>query len=77
MGSKELEFLLFRVQVEFRKNFVRVDGDQITVGINTRPVGGAANKEIIRKLAKHFGVSTANVVIKSGHRSKEKIVEIT
>jgi len=42
-----------------------------------RPVGGEANKEIIKKLSKHFDVSSVNVVIKSGHKSKEKIVEIT
>ncbi len=41
-----------------------------------KPIGGAANIEIIKKLAKHFGVSSANIAIKSGHKSKEKIVEI-
>jgi hypothetical protein len=41
-----------------------------------KPVDGAANIEIIKKLAKHFGVSSANIEIKSGHRSKEKIIEI-
>jgi len=62
--------------VEFNKDFVEVDGNQITVGIKSKPIGGAANNEVIKKLAKHFGTSSANVVIKSGHKSKEKIIEI-
>jgi len=62
--------------VEFNKDFVDVNGNQISIGIKAKPIGGAANKEIIKKLAKHFGVSSANVVIKSGHKSKDKIIEI-
>jgi uncharacterized protein (TIGR00251 family) len=60
----------------FRQDFVLVEGSHITIGITAKPIGGMANKEIIKKLAKHFGVSSANVAIKSGHKSKEKIVEI-
>jgi hypothetical protein len=77
VGSKELEILIYKVQVEFHKDFVDVVGDQITVGIKSKPIGGAANKEIIKKLAKHFGVSSASITIKSGHKSKEKIIEIS
>ncbi|HXW02570.1 MAG TPA: DUF167 domain-containing protein [Candidatus Nitrosotenuis sp.] len=63
--------------MEFNKDFVEVDGNQITIGIRSKPIDGAANKEIIKKLAKHFGVSSASVVIKSGHKSKEKIIDIS
>jgi hypothetical protein len=68
--------LLYNVSVVFRQDFVRVADDQITIGVMAKPVDGAANIEIIKKLAKHFGVSSANIEIKSGHRSKEKIIEI-
>ena len=68
--------MLYSVSVVFRQDFVEVVGNHITIGITAKPVGGEANKEIIKKLAKHFGVSSANVAIKSGHKSKEKIVEI-
>jgi uncharacterized protein (TIGR00251 family) len=53
-----------------------VNGAEIIVGIRSRPIQGTANKEIIKKLAKHFGVSSANVLIKHGGRSKTKMVEI-
>jgi hypothetical protein len=69
--------LLYSVHVEFNKDYVQVDGNQITVGVKSKPVGGAANKEIIKKIAKHFGISSANVVIKSGHKSKDKIIEVS
>lgn len=67
----------FVVHVEFNKDFVEINDSQIRVGVKSKPVGGAANKEIIKKIAKHFCVSSANVVIKSGHKSKSKIIEIS
>jgi uncharacterized protein (TIGR00251 family) len=62
--------------VEFSKEFLEIQDDQINIGIKSKPVKGEANKEIIKKLAKHFGVSTAVVHIKSGHKSRQKIIEI-
>lgn len=69
--------MLYHVFVEFNKDFVDVVGNQITIGIRSKPIGGAANKEIIKKIAKHFGISSANIAIKSGHKSKDKIIEIS
>lgn len=69
--------MLYYVSVEFNKDFVRVDGNQIAVGVKAKPIGGEANKEVIKKIAKHFGVSSAGVTIKSGHRSKDKIVQVS
>lgn len=68
--------MLYTVYVEFNGDFVQENGSEITVGVRSRPVGGAANSEVIKKLARHFGTSSANVVIRSGHRSKTKIIEI-
>ena len=68
--------MLYQVRVEFNKDFVDVNNNAITVGIKSKPIDGEANKEIIKKLSKHFGVSSANVRIRSGHKSKDKIVEI-
>ena len=68
--------MIYRVQVEFSKEFLEIQENQINIGIKSKPVKGEANKKIIDKLAKHFGVSTALVHIKSGHKSRQKIVEI-
>jgi hypothetical protein len=68
--------LIYKVKVEFSKEFLEIKEDQINIGIKSKPIKGEANKEIIKKLAKHFGVSTTLVQIKSGHKSREKVIEI-
>ncbi len=68
--------MIYKVLVEFSKEFLEIQDNQINIGIKSKPVKGEANKEIIKKLAKHFGISTALVHIKSGHKSQQKIIEI-
>jgi len=67
---------LYEVSVEFQKDFVKVEGNQVTIGVKSKPIKGEANKEIIKKLAKHCGVSSSSVTIRSGQKTKKKIVEI-
>ncbi len=71
-----MTYVLYEVNVEFNKEFLNIKENQITIGIKSKPIKGEANKEIIKKLAKHFGVSTSLVQIKSGHKSKQKIIQI-
>ena len=68
--------MFYEIIVEFNKEIFEISENKITIGIKSRPVKGEANKEIIKKLAKHFGVSTSKIQIKTGHKSKVKIVEI-
>ena len=68
--------MIFQVNVEFIQETLEISGNQITIGIKSKPIKGEANKEIIKKLAKHFGVSSKKILIKSGHKSKNKIIEI-
>ncbi len=68
--------MIYKVKVEFSKGFLEIQDNQINIGIKSKPVKGEANKEIIKKLAKHFGVSTTRVQIKTGHKSQQKIIEI-
>ncbi len=68
--------MIYKVQVEFSKEFLEINENQINIGIKSKPIKGQANKEIIKKIAKHFEISTALVQIKSGHKSQEKIIEI-
>jgi uncharacterized protein (TIGR00251 family) len=69
--------LIYRVSVNFSKEFLEINDNQINIGIKSKPIKGQANKEIIKKLAKHFGVSSAQIQIKTGHTSQEKIIEIS
>jgi len=68
--------VLYKVTVECNRDFLIIKDDQITVGIKSKPIKGEANKEIIKKLAKHFKISASLIQIKSGHKSREKIIQI-
>lgn len=68
--------MLYNVKVEFHSDFVKVIDNEILIGINKKPIKGEANKEIVKKLAKHFGVSSSSVRIRSGLKSSSKTVEI-
>jgi uncharacterized protein (TIGR00251 family) len=68
--------MLYEITVKFNKDFLEISENQITIGIESKPVKGEANKEIIKKLSKHFQVPASNIKIKSGHKSKRKVVEI-
>ena len=69
--------MIYKVQVEFYKDFLKINDDQINIGIKSKPIKGEANKEIIRKIAKYFSISTGMIQIKSGHKTKEKIIKIS
>ena len=69
--------MIYKVRVEFSKDFLKINDDQIDIGIKSKPIKGEANKEIIKKIAKYFSISTGTIQIKSGHKSKEKIIEIS
>ena len=68
--------MLYEITVKFHKDFLEVSENQIIIGIKSKPVKGEANKEIIKKLSKHFQISEHSIQIKSGHKSKQKIIEI-
>ncbi|MEM2914449.1 MAG: DUF167 domain-containing protein [Candidatus Bathyarchaeia archaeon] len=66
----------YEVEVEFHGDFVRVEGNKITIGLTSKPEKGKANLELIKKLAKYFGVPSSNVKIMKGLKSRKKVVEI-
>ncbi len=69
--------MIYKVSVEFSKEFLEINENRINIGIKSKPIKGQANKEIIKKIAKHFGVSSRQIQIKAGHSSQEKIIEIS
>ena len=66
----------YEVEVKFHKDFIEVYGNRLVVGLTSKPQKGEANRELIKKLAKHFEVSTSQVRIVSGLKSKRKVVEL-
>ena len=68
--------MIYNVIVEFNREFLDIKENQIRIGIKLKPIKGEANKEIIKKIVRHFKISTTQVQIKSGIKSKEKIIQI-
>ncbi len=66
----------YSVSVKLKKDFIEVDGDKIIIGVKASPEKGKANEEVVKKLAKHFGVPKSAVRIISGGSSKKKIIKI-
>lgn len=53
------------------------EGQMITalkIKLSSPPVEGAANKELIKFLAKHFKVTKSQIEIKRGEKSRYKLV---
>jgi uncharacterized protein len=71
--------LTFNVRVVPRASRSEIVGEHdgaLRVRISAPPVDGAANEELIRVLARAFGVSRGAVEIAVGHSSKSKQVII-
>ncbi|MFM9876083.1 MAG: DUF167 domain-containing protein [Nitrosarchaeum sp.] len=66
--------MIYNVIVEFNREFLDIKENRIRIGTKLKPIKGEANKEIIKKIARHFEISTTQVQIKSGIKSKEKII---
>jgi len=68
--------VLYEITVQFNKETFEISENKIIMGLKSRPIKGEANKEIIKILAKHFRVSSSKIQIKTGYKSKTKIIEI-
>ena len=68
--------MFYKVSVSFHKDFVRVNGDLIEIGIMVKPIQGKANLMIIKQIAKHLGVSKSQIRIVAGEKSQDKVIEV-
>ncbi len=72
--------LIFSVRVIPRSSQSEIVGEYngaLKVKLNAPPVGGAANLELIKLLAREFGVSKSQIAIVSGQTSKLKAMKIS
>ena len=67
---------MYDVFVEFQKDFLKVELNQITIGIISKPIMFQSIKLFIKKISKYFWVSSSCVTIRSGHKTEKKIVEV-
>jgi uncharacterized protein (TIGR00251 family) len=69
------EGIIFKIFVQPRSSknmIVGLHGDALKLKLTAAPVDNAANKMCIKFLAKHLGVSNAQIEIISGHTSRTK-----
>ena len=66
----------YSVQVKFHKDFVKVEGNKIIVGVVAKPEKGKANEELLKKIAWHFKVPLSAVRLIFGARFKNKVIKI-
>jgi uncharacterized protein (TIGR00251 family) len=52
------------------------EGGRLKVKLKSKPVGGKANLELLKLVARHYGVSTRNVRLVKGAKSKDKLVQV-
>jgi uncharacterized protein (TIGR00251 family) len=78
--TQKEDVIKFNVRVVPRASKSEIVGEHdgaLKVRIASPPVDGAANEELIKFLAKSFGVTRSAVEILSGHSSRLKKVAIT
>ncbi len=73
--------LRIQVRVKPRASRSRVlgvdpDARVLEVAVSAPPVDGAANRELIRTVAKQFGLGRSKVRIVSGERGRLKMLEL-
>lgn len=71
--------MIYTVKIKFNSfdKFVLDNSNkEIEISINSPPVNGKANKEVIEKIADFFKVKSTNVKIIQGLRSTTKKIDI-
>ncbi len=65
-----------RVKPNAKRFKIRVTGEFLTADVPAPPVEGKANRELIRQLSKLLDVPQSSITIKSGHKSRVKVLQI-
>lgn len=54
----------------------KIDDTTYRVSVTEQPEHGKANHAVIQMLAAHFHVPQSHIIIKVGHTSRSKIIEV-
>ena len=66
-----------KVKPNSKQQSIKEETDgSFTIHLKSPPVGGKANEELIKILAKKFDVPKSKIRIKSGLSSRQKLIEI-
>ncbi|HIK33020.1 MAG TPA: DUF167 domain-containing protein [Oscillatoriales cyanobacterium M59_W2019_021] len=71
-----MAILQVRVKPNSKQASITEEEDgSLTVQLQSPPVEGKANRELISILSKHLGIPKSQIAIKSGLSSKNKLIE--
>jgi uncharacterized protein (TIGR00251 family) len=79
MSLSETDIAVLKVKVvprASRSEIVGFQDDTLKVRLNSPPVDGAANDELVRLIAKRAGVARSNVEIVNGLTSRNKTLRV-
>jgi len=76
-SSDGIIFTLRVVPRSSRCEITGIQNDALKLKITAPPVEGKANEECIRFLSDKLGIKKNRITIKSGHKSKNKIIAIS
>ncbi len=72
-----MKYLKIKVIPNAKKNEIVENSDSfMRIKISAPPVEGKANKELIKFLAKQLDIKKSAISIKSGEKSRTKIIQI-
>ncbi len=74
--GKEGIIINVRVQPKASRAKIKVEKEHLKIWVTEPPVDGKANRAVVELLAKKLGVRKAQVEIKSGETSRNKVVII-
>jgi len=69
--------IFVRVKPIAKRNEIKaVDSNHLIISVKESPVNGKANQAVIELLSKFYKIPKSKILIKSGIKSREKIIEI-
>ncbi len=69
--------LRVKVKPNSKSQIIKTEEDgSLLIHLKSPPVEGKANTELIKLLAKTYGVTQSSIRIKAGQSSKRKLIEI-
>lgn len=71
-----MEFEVTVIPRARRREVIDQDKHHLRVKLTSAPEKDKANRELIKVLAQYFGVKKSAVLIKSGQKSRHKIIRI-
>lgn len=65
-----------RVHARASRSKTTWNGSLLEVWVTAPPVGGAANKAVLKAVADQLGMPVSAVILRSGARGRTKVVEV-